>query len=491
MDNASPATIVIFGATGDLAQRKLGPAIHSLACGGQLAPQTRILGVSRSSIGADGFRNRLLEGIRQHARLQPGEHRCERWTEESAKFDYLAGDFDRPETYAEIARQLDRFDINSGTEGNVLYYLATPPALAPTIVNGLGQAGLAGRGRGWQRIIFEKPFGRDQETAQDLNRRIHDVFHERQIYRIDHYLAKETVQNILTLRFANSIFEPLWSRQYVDHVQITVAEKVAVDTRAAYYDHAGVVRDILQSHVLQLLALTALEPPASSAPQQFRDEKVKVLLSLRPLGEADVVLGQYDGYQQTEFVAPNSRTPTYAALRLHIDNWRWHGVPFFVRSGKALAEKTTQITLQFRPVPQDLFGRGMPVPAPNRLMLQLQPEEGIKLQLHTKIPGEGMRTRLTDLSFDYAGTFAPGKLIDAYERLLLDALRGDPSLFIRSDEIELAWNAISPALAMADDPTFPIHAYAIGDRGPVAAQAMLGAGREWMCHCMPETEERR
>jgi len=487
--NSPPAVIVIFGATGDLTQRKLAPAIHSLTCAGRLAPQTRVLGVSRSPIGADGFRNRILDGIRKYARLQPEEHLCERWSEGASKFEYVAGVFDRPETYSEIAGKLDQYDKQFGTQGNVLFYLATPPELAPVIVTGLGLAGLAKRDLGWQRIVFEKPFGRDLESARALNQLIHGVFDEHQIYRIDHYLAKETVQNILALRFANSVFEPLWSHQYVDHVQITVAEKDTVGDRASYYDRAGVVRDIIQNHVLQLLALTALEPPASAAPRQFRDEKVKALMAIRPVGEADVVLGQYDGYQQTDHVALNSRTPTYAALRIYVDNRRWRGVPFFARSGKALTQKTTQITLQFRPTPQDLFAVGLSGSAPNRLMLQLQPEEGIKLQIHTKVPGEGIRTQLTDLDFDYAGTFSAARIMDAYERLLLDALRGDPSLFIRSDEIELAWKAVAPALTMADDPAFPVHTYAIGDRGPAAARAFLGSGRTWMCHCRSEDQE--
>ena len=372
-----------------------------------------------------------------------------------------------------------------GTRANRLFYLATPPALYPVIVEQLGLCGL-NHSEGWTRIIIEKPFGHDLQSAHQLNERVHATFGEHQVYRIDHYLGKETVQNILTFRLANAIFEPLWNRNYVDHVQITVSETVGVAHRAGYYDRAGVLRDMFQNHLLQLLCLTAMEPPAVFEANALRDEKVKVLRALR-VGERSV-RAQYKGYRAKEGVAPGSQTPTYAALELFVDNWRWKDVPFYLRSGKSLQAKTTEIAIQFKCVPVLLF----PISqddrmTPNILSLCLQPDEGIHLQFEAKVPGAGMRTRSVDMEFHYSDDFSSEALPEAYERLLLDAIQGDAALFARADEIELAWGLIDPILegwAQPDAP--PLAFYEQASWGPAEADDLLGReGRTWLLGCGP------
>ncbi len=483
-----PLTVVIFGASGDLTRRKLLPALHTLGCEGFLPEGCHVIGVARSRLDDAAFRDRLFQGVQEYARLKPGV--CSRWRAFAPRISYLEGEYQTPETYRRLAERLSEIE-REGEPGHRLFYMATPPSLYGTIVDQLRRAELNHSESGWTRIVVEKPFGRDSRTAQALNKTIHESFHERQVYRIDHYLGKETVQNILALRFANAIFEPLWNRNYIDHVQITVAESMGVARRAGYYDQAGVLRDMVQNHLLQLVTLAAMEPPAVLDPDALRDEKVKVLRAIRPCSR--VLLGQYRGYTTEEAVAEASRTPTYAALRLFIDNWRWRGVPFYLRSGKSLAAKTTEIAIQFRQVPHLLFP-SMPESqlSPNVLSLCLQPDEGIRLRFEAKQPGAGMQTKAVDMEFHYATGLGGERLPDAYERLLLDAMQGDASLFTRADEIELAWRIIDPALEASDDPETRLAVYDPGSWGPEVADELLSSHPGgWTLGCAQRGTDRR
>jgi glucose-6-phosphate 1-dehydrogenase len=481
MDNVQPSNVVIFGASGDLTRRKLVPALHSLGCEGLFPNDSRVVGVARSAMSDQDFGDRLYEGAVKYARLKPGL--CARWDEAERRLSYLAGSYDAPDTYRRLAERLAQHDDQPGTRGNRLFYLATPPSLYPVIVDQLGRAGL-NHSDGWTRIIIEKPFGHDLESARALNEQVHAVFDEMQVYRIDHYLGKETVQNILTLRFANAIFEPLWNRNYVDHVQITVSEVVGVGHRAGYYDRAGVLRDMFQNHLLQLLTLTAMEPPAVFEANALRDEKVKVLRAVR---SADCkVRAQYRGYLEENGVASASQTPTYAALQLLVNNWRWRGVPFYLRSGKKLAAKTTEVAVQFKAVPHLMFPQDPgDLIAPNVLSLCLQPDEGIHLRFEAKEPGAGMRTRPVDMEFHYAEDFGSAALPEAYERLLLDAMQGDASLFARADEIELAWGLIDPILhGWLGPDALTLTSYEPGSWGPAQADEFLARdNRTWLLGC--------
>lgn len=470
--SAPPCVIVIVGASGDLTHRKLVPALHSLACEGLLHPRTRIVGLARTPLAMEAYSDRLFEGVQDYARLKPGI--CELWPQFAPRLAYLSGDYDDPETYRHLGQLLDRLATQEGIESNVLYYLAIPPVLYGTVVEQIGRAGLQRSERGWRRIIIEKPFGHDLASAQQLNAQLHAVFDEASIYRIDHYLGKETVQNIMVFRFGNAIFEPLWNRRYVDHIQITMAETVGVEHRAGYYERAGVVRDMFQNHLLQLLTLTAMEPPATLNARNLRDEKAKVLQAIRPAGQADGVWGQYLGYRQEPGVAPDSITPTYLALRLFVENWRWQGVPFYVRTGKRLAHKTTEITLQFKSVPHRLFPESLDL-APNRLCLFIQPDEGVSLSFDAKAPGAGMRAEPVHMVFEYGRHYGELALPDAYERLLLDAMQGDAALFARSDEIDLSWALTDPLTQ-----PMPLASYEPGSAGPAEADHLLARdGRRW------------
>jgi glucose-6-phosphate 1-dehydrogenase len=479
-----PHTIVIFGASGDLTSRKLIPALYLLFKKGRLPKETRVVGVARTKYSHDEWRKELTESTRKFAGKQFDEAK---WQEFAANIFYSPGDIGSEADFTAIAKLLAEIEKNQPSTR--LYYLATMPSLYAPAVAQLGKAGLADEKNGVRRVIIEKPFGTDLASAKKLNQDVHQVFSERQVYRIDHYLGKETVQNLLVLRFANTIFEPIWNRNYIDHVQITVAEDVDVGSRGGYYDHAGVLRDMFQNHLLQLMMITAMEAPVRFQADFVRDEKVKVLRAVRQMTGADfaqnTVRGQYQGYLQAKEVAKDSQTATFAALRLQVDNWRWNGVPFYLRSGKAMSCRTTQIVIQFREPPHLMFADGVRNHMDaNRLVIQIQPAEGIQLHFQTKVPDEGMKLRLTDLDFSFCREYT-GELPDAYQRLLLDALNGDASLFARHDEVEVAWSIIDPIIAAWQSPAAPpLGTYPLGDWGPAYSEEwMKNQGRQWFDVC--------
>jgi glucose-6-phosphate 1-dehydrogenase len=476
-------TLVIFGASGDLTSRKLIPALYQLHQRKRLPADTRIVGMARSAFSSDAWRAELQGSTQKHGT----NFDAASWETFAQSIHYHSGNIDKLDDFRALETKLR--EIENNQSATRLYYLSTMPSLYPTAVTQLGLAGMAEESRGERRVVIEKPFGTDLTSATALNELVHGVFHENQVYRIDHYLGKETVQNMLVFRFANSIFEPIWNRNYIDHVQITVAEEVDVGRRGDYYDRAGVLRDMFQNHLLQLMMITAMEAPARYEANLVRDEKVKVLRSVRELHGADyarnTVRGQYDGYLQAPGVPAKSQTATFGVLKLYIDNWRWNNVPFYLRSGKAMSCRTTQIVIQFREPPHMMFSEGsrQHIDA-NRLVIQIQPNEGIQLQFQTKVPDAGMRLQLTDLDFKFGRNFTGG-LPDAYQRLLLDALKGDASLFARSDEVELAWSIIDPIHAAWNSPAAgPLEPYTPGLWGPEnCTEWMRQQGREWFDVC--------
>jgi glucose-6-phosphate 1-dehydrogenase len=482
--------MVIFGGTGDLTSRKLMPALYDLARQRLLPAAFAIVGIGRGEMTDAEYRAQLRQAVAENSRSRPLDE--EVWSSFAERLLYVS--VRSEEGYDDLRRRLDRIDSELGTSGNRLFYLATPPAAYAPIVRSLGRAGVARAGKGWARIVVEKPFGRDLETARALTETLHEVFKEEEIFRIDHYLGKETVQNILVLRFANAIFEPVWSRQYVDHVQITVAESLGADERAEYYEGAGAMRDIVQNHLLQILTLVAMEPPAAFEAGAVRDEKVKVLRAMRPIGAQEIaertVRGQYvagfiegdpvPGYREGREVAPESRTETFVALKLFVDNWRWEGTPFYLRTGKRMPKRATEVAIQFRSVPHQVFSAeardGL---EPNTLVIRVQPEEGISLKFGAKVPVQGIRIRSVAMDFVYGASFlvdAP----DAYETLILDALRGDGTLFTRKDEVEEQWRLVDPVLRAWRESDADPPAYPAGTWGPTEADLFIGRdGRRW------------
>ncbi len=484
-----PLTLVIFGATGDLTARKLVPALFHLAAKGRLPAELRIVGVARTPLSDDEFRQRMQKGTKELA----GDNKAAGadWDGFARRLFYVAGDAARPGGLDALQTWFKQAEKDG--PGRRLYYLAVSPNLYIPIAAQLGGAGWSAEASpsAWRRLVVEKPFGHDLASARELNAALRTHFREDQIYRIDHYLGKETVQNILVFRFANTLFEPLWNSNFIDHVQISVAENVTVGSRGGYYDTSGVLRDMFQNHLLQLLSLVAMEAPARYAADPLRNEKVKVLdaVSVYSPSEAaaHLVTGQYAGYRREPQVAADSRTPTYAAVELAVDNWRWKGVPFFLRSGKGLSQRASEVVIQFRCPPHLMF----PLPAGaslqcNRLALCIQPDEGIHVNFQTKVPDrEAVVLRPSDLEFHYRNTYGEDAIPEAYERLLHDALQGDAALFMRSDEIERAWEIMDPIIAAAESrDTTPPEEYKIGSEGPAAADAFLArSGRSWLSLC--------
>jgi glucose-6-phosphate 1-dehydrogenase len=489
-----PAAFVLFGATGDLAHRKVIPALYQLWRTNLLPHEFVTVAVARRPYTDDSFRAEIRKTLEQFSRVLPLDETA--WTEFAKRLCYQQLDFDDAGAYRRLADRLDQVDREQGTAGNRLYYLATQPSQVPEIIRDIGRVGLDHEvhGAGWRRIVIEKPFGRDYESAVRLNREVNKVFREPQVYRIDHYLGKETVRNLLVFRFGNGIFEPIWNRRYVDHVQITVAESIGVEGRGAFYEETGASRDILQNHLLQLLTLVAMEPPAAFTADALRDEKVKVLRAVSvPEPEEvlrDIVRGQYGpgwvegeqvpGYREEPEVDPSSETETYVAGRFTIDDWRWAGVPFYLRAGKRLPKRATEIAIQFNQVPHRLFQESSTNPEPNLLAMRIQPDEGILLRFAAKVPGLGLDVRPVNMDFTYGSAFIVDSP-DAYETLILDALLGDASLFTRADEVEEAWQIVTPILETWESTAPPeLPNYAAGTWGPETADQLLEReGRRW------------
>jgi glucose-6-phosphate 1-dehydrogenase len=481
-----PTTLVIFGATGDLAHRKLLPAIYNLAHEGALPEDFNLIGVSRSEMSDDDYRKLARESIQEHSRRTPDEQVLSKLLEHVR---YVAGTFDVDDVFERLKDELGTFDEEAGIAFNRIFYLATSPRFFALIVKKLGDHGLHKHEEADVRVVIEKPFGTRLKEAHELNNELLSVLHESQIFRIDHYLGKETVQNMLAFRFANGMFEPIWNRNFIDYVQITAAEDLGIGRRAEYYDGAGALRDLVQNHMLQLLTLLCMEPPVTFAADEVRDEKVKVLHAVEPPGPDAVVRAQYTsgmaegkdavGYLEEEEVPPDSKTETYVTLRLEVDNWRWAGVPIYLRTGKRLARKVTEIAVTLKPVPHLAFQvDGSVGVQPNQIILAMQPNEGVSISLGAKIPGTRMRIRPVNMEFLYGTSFL-SQSPEAYERLILDTMRGDATLFTRNDEVEAQWRIIDPILESWETGDEPLVTYPAGSSGPPEADEILEPGQRW------------
>ena len=489
---APPCAVVIYGANGDLTKRKLMPALYRLAYEGRLAPGFAVIGVSRTPMSNDEFRDRMHDSVKSFLEASPFDE--ELWRSFAQGLTYIAGDVGEAESYTALAGHIAEVAESRKTEGNVLFYLSTQPSQYAQIAEGLGGAGL-NKGEGWRRIVIEKPFGHDLESAGVLNRRLQAVFQESEIYRIDHYLGKETVQNIMAFRFGNGIFEPLWDRTHIDHVQITAAESIGVEGRGAYYQEAGALRDMIQNHLLQVMATVAMEPPSYFHSDAVRDERAKLLRSIRIMRPdqvaANAVAGQYGpgrsgselvpGFLTEKGVSPDSQTNTFAAVTFLIDNWRWAGVPFYIRTGKAMPKRVSEIAIQFKTAPLAMFRRATAgaEALPNVLILRIQPEEGISLKFVSKRPGSGMQLRPVSMDFNYGSSFGE-RSPSAYETLLLDAISGDATLYTRQDMVDASWSAVQPILDFWATQKFAFPNYDAGTWGPAAADEMLARwGHTW------------
>jgi glucose-6-phosphate 1-dehydrogenase len=490
-----PCVLVIFGASGDLTKRKLVPAVYNLALSRLLPGGFAVVGVARRPL--PDFAEQMKANVAKFSRRKPVDDAT--WTELAKGISYVQGDFEKdPTTFTRLKEELERLDRERGTQQNRVFYMSVGPKDMTAIVRGLREHGLVvppsgEKGAPYQHVVVEKPFGTDLPSAKALNRELLAHLDESQIYRIDHYLGKETVQNLMVLRFGNTIFEPLWSRSHVDHVQITVAEDIGIEGRGSFYERIGITRDIVQNHALQILSIVAMEPPSSWDANAVRDEKVKVLRTLRPIREAEVlertVRGQYvagtvrgdkvPGYRSEPDVSETSKTETYVAMRLQLESWRWGGVPVYLRAGKRLAKRLTEVVLHYNSLPHGLF-HGMPGASdePNSLVMRIQPDEGISLRFATKVPGQGVAVRDVAMDFRY-GTEFGSSTPEAYERLILDAMRGDATLFTRADEVEAQWGFIDPILKGWAERDAPVSPYEAGSWGPHEADALLAPGDTW------------